>query len=575
MISALFYLQFNSVRNRLRARLRRLKQPKYLVGAVLGGGYLIFYFSFLLFRTDVKAGGLLANGVDLPTLENVGAAILFLIMLLGWVLPNQRAALAFTETEVAFLFPAPITRRQLVQYKLLRSQASILLSAFFFSLIWGRRLPGGHIWISVLGWWIVLSTINLHRLAISFARTMLFERGLTDWRWRVIILAAVAALVGYAIKSSEADWANLPPWQDSLWPWLGAVLSAGVTPHLLYPFRLVVMPLLAPDAAAFLHALGPALGIMIVHYFIILRADVAFEEASVAYSQKIAARLANFQEQRSGRIKPKKARRAPFPLAPTGLASVAFLWKNLILAGNIFTLRTFLLLAWFVFLGVSIIGSGHGHADGAEFAGILCVMLFMMSLLAGQTLLRADFRADLNLVDQLKLYPLPGWQVVLGELLAPVVILAAAQWLLILAAALLLAPADGSVPLSLRVTLALGAAILAPVIDLVMLIIPNAFALLLPSWVRFDQNAPRGFENIGQRLILVFGQMFAMFFALVPAGLVFWLTFAIAGLVLGATLALPLAALAAATVLGAEGGCAIYFLGAAFESFDLTAETIN
>jgi hypothetical protein len=37
MISALFYLQFHSVKNRLRLRFRRLKQPKYLAGAFVGG----------------------------------------------------------------------------------------------------------------------------------------------------------------------------------------------------------------------------------------------------------------------------------------------------------------------------------------------------------------------------------------------------------------------------------------------------------------------------------------------------------------------------------------------------------
>jgi hypothetical protein len=37
MISALLYLQFHSVKNRLAARLKRLKQPKYLIGAIVGG----------------------------------------------------------------------------------------------------------------------------------------------------------------------------------------------------------------------------------------------------------------------------------------------------------------------------------------------------------------------------------------------------------------------------------------------------------------------------------------------------------------------------------------------------------
>ena len=49
MISALFYLQFNSVKNRLTMRFKRLKQPKYLFGAIVGGLYMYWYFGRVLF----------------------------------------------------------------------------------------------------------------------------------------------------------------------------------------------------------------------------------------------------------------------------------------------------------------------------------------------------------------------------------------------------------------------------------------------------------------------------------------------------------------------------------------------
>jgi len=44
MLSALLYLQWHSFRNRLISRLKRLRQLKYLVGAVVGGLYFYFYF---------------------------------------------------------------------------------------------------------------------------------------------------------------------------------------------------------------------------------------------------------------------------------------------------------------------------------------------------------------------------------------------------------------------------------------------------------------------------------------------------------------------------------------------------
>ena len=37
--SALFYCQFHSIKNRLAMRVKRLRKPKYMVGAIVGGLY--------------------------------------------------------------------------------------------------------------------------------------------------------------------------------------------------------------------------------------------------------------------------------------------------------------------------------------------------------------------------------------------------------------------------------------------------------------------------------------------------------------------------------------------------------
>jgi len=50
MIGALIYLQVQSTKNRLRMRVRRLKKPKYLVGAVVGAAYCYFFFSATCLR---------------------------------------------------------------------------------------------------------------------------------------------------------------------------------------------------------------------------------------------------------------------------------------------------------------------------------------------------------------------------------------------------------------------------------------------------------------------------------------------------------------------------------------------
>src|SRR5205085_7964459 len=110
--------------------------------------------------------------------------------LLAWMVPHQRAALAFTEAEVAFLFPAPVTRRGLIHFKLLRSQTAILFTTVLLTLVANRF--GGRAWIHAAGWWVILSTLNLHFLGSSFARTLLLERGISNWRRRLGILLLLA-----------------------------------------------------------------------------------------------------------------------------------------------------------------------------------------------------------------------------------------------------------------------------------------------------------------------------------------------------------------------------------------------
>src|SRR6476660_1583197 len=108
MISALLYPQFHSIKNRLLLRIKRLRQPKYLFGAIVGGTYFYFYFFRYFFGFRGGRGGFVSTATpeNLALYESLGALIFLAVILLGWLLPNPRRALAFTEAEVAFLFPA-------------------------------------------------------------------------------------------------------------------------------------------------------------------------------------------------------------------------------------------------------------------------------------------------------------------------------------------------------------------------------------------------------------------------------------------------------------------------------------
>ncbi len=516
MFSALLYLQFQTVKNRLLERLRRLRRPRYLFGALAGGAYLVLVFGRPLFISGQAfgAGGRHGRGALFPEVpagvwEFVAACALLVLVAFAWIVPRERAALVFTEAEIAFLFPAPIRRQTLIHYKLLRSQLAVLFTVVFLTLFtrWSGGLAGAL--MRAAGYWMLLSTINLHLLGASFVRTSLLEHGVTAWRRRGVIIVILLAL-GFA----AARWARgqVPALgtadmesPSTLAHYLDTVASSPPAHWLLLPFRVAVRPFLASgNASAFGAAVGPALALLAVHYLWVLRSDVAFEEASIAVSQRYAARTAAIRSGNWQNTRPARKRRAPFRLAPTGPPAVAILWKNLLGAGQFFNARlAFAAIAWAGIVGTTLGTSvGRGRPEWPLLVGTMCVLLLGITLVFGAQFVRQDFRRDLLAADLLKIYPMSGWQLALGELLAPAVILTAIQWVLLVLATTLLGGfvATREAP---PVTLSHGvaAALLCPTFNLVSLLIPNAAALLLPAWFVTDATGSgvgsRGIEVIG------------------------------------------------------------------------------
>jgi hypothetical protein len=292
----------------------------------------------------------------------------------------------------------------------------------------------------------------------------------------------------------------------------------------------------------------------------------------VEASQKLAARVAAIRAGNwQGAQKKQKARRPWFKLTPTGPVATAVVWKNLIGAGQVVSIRLWItvIVVVAVFIGVFA-----GKAPGKGFPIVMEILIAAAlgySLLLGPQLLRLDFRNDLPMADLLKTLPMHGWRIALGEILAPAAVLAMLQWLLLLLGLglLLFLPVKQD---ALILAIALGAAILLPVLDMLLLLIPNAAVLLFPSWIQTGKDSPRGVEATGQRLIFALGQMLALMLALLPAAAAFVGVFFLFNFMIGPDVAVSLASLAATMILGAEAGLGVMLLGKLFDRFDVTEE---
>ena len=575
MNPALLYLYTRSLAGTLKQRLARLKRPKYLLGALIGGFYFYVYFYRFLFlgrKGTVAMPEASILGESLAALALFGAVLVF-----AWIIPGKRTALTFSEAEIATLFPAPLSRRELIRYKLFTAQIGILIFAAMMTLITGRGATGRG-WLHLAGWWVVISTFALHRLGASFALTRLMERGMANWQRRTALLGAVALLAGTLL--AWENFAPAPPelrtlaTRETFTAYLESLLLSGPGPWLLAPFRLVVRPYFAADWLAFAYAVWPALLVLGAHYWWVLRADVSFEEASIAVTQYRANLLVARQKgDRRLSLTPPLARVPAFALRPLGWKAAAFVWKALLSSGGRRTLRI-----WGSILagGLALAALLTLFRPSDTLALVLAIVggtVFLVTLFANLTTGATYLRQDLVAMDLLQTFPIRGWQIVLGQLFAQAALGALLQWAGLLLAATGLAGLGGVLEargdLIFAATAAL--ALLALPFNLTMMIIPAGTLLLWPGWFKGGPQSA-GFETVGLRLILMFGQMLAMAAALLlPALAVGVVWFLAQGLGWGHGW-VSLAGAAAALVLAAEAWLGILALGALFERFDVSEE---
>ncbi|HET6778580.1 MAG TPA: putative ABC exporter domain-containing protein [Gemmatimonadales bacterium] len=499
MIRVFGYLVWRSAHNRVARQLRHLRSPRYLLALLLGGAYLWF---MLVAQRPAPASGM---GVDPWVLELIGALALLGAVAWGWIFGVERRVLAFTPAEVAFLFSGPVSRRGLVQFKLLRSQLLILFNALLWTLILSRERFGVSSWLRVLSIWVLLTTLSLHRLGASFVRTSLSEHGKFGVRHRLLsltVLGAVLVAFGWSIVDALPQLSSAR--DDDVRGFLSALAEAGRRPlpsALTYPFRAMVRPLAAHTPAEWLAAIGPATVLLVLHYVWVLRSDTAFEEAAAEVSLRRAQALSGGR--RAGDPQPGRPRttRSLIRLSPNGWPAGAILWKNLVAGTRIKRMRNAALILGAV--GVTVCALSF-DPDGtlAEMAGWLTVFWAALLVLSGPQYVRNDLRGDLLKLDLLRSYPLRGWSVVLAEAGASTLMLTMIQFCLLGMAYLAFLGNQTMVPaLEERTLLLLGSMVVLPAVNLLGMLIQNGAALLYPAWVRLGSGRAAGVEVLGQNML--------------------------------------------------------------------------
>lgn len=567
MIRAFWFITARSFKNRVLLRLRRLREPRYLIGFVVG----LFYLWFMVFRRmwfgphrNVKLSSLAIQG----GFVDVVAVFALFAMIVPWEWPEQSGGLTFTAAEIQFLFPAPVSRRALLLYKVFRQQPQIFISALMMTIFGVRHAK-------FIGVWIPFVALSAYFTMVALARARLKLMGIGFWARLAGATAVMGGLVWIFV--SEFRRIGLSSEQirsgQSLMRAIEGPLHSPIIRAILFIPRLFAQSVLPPTTGQLLINCALLLVLTAIFLAIAAQLNVSFEEASLRVSEHRIARLARIRGQRAGRHVMFPRMPPPFRLRPSRHPEMAIIWKNLIAALRIS-------VAWIPFLAfiAAMFLVPNLMARQQFFRGVgatiaLCFAAFFPFV--GSQIFGQDLRLDLPDMELLKSFPISGERLVAAEIAAPLLLISIIETLLLSIAAIMASRshAEGLLAFFGTPQFVITALLFVIPICAVQLVIRNAVVVLLPGWVVRSGEDQRGFAVIGQRLVLFAGNLLVLFFALIPAAMLFIPALLISrAYFAGSAGVLAIATVPSVALLCLEIWMAIRFLGAQFEKVDVTTE---
>jgi hypothetical protein len=510
MVGASLYIAVCSTKNRMRMRLRRLREPRYLVGAILGAVYL--FFVFVLPRRAAGRRGRRGFGGDAAFGEAglaFGSTGLLLLAAVSWILPASSNLLTFTEAETELLFPAPVSRRALVVHRLIRSQIGLLFAAMMPAFLIAGAASITERLLRGIALWVTFATVRIYFAGITMARAHLNAPNARArafaWTPLVVTLAA-AAVVGIPLGQAlrELPSRSFP----EVLAQVNEVTTTGLAGIVLWPTRMLVAPLFVEGGIAYLSSIAGSLVILLAAVAWVLQSDEVFQATG---AETVVARAPSSLRRRAA---VPRVRAARWELAPAGRPELIFFWKNGMQMLRELNVKSMLPLA--ILAVYAVVGARFGMSTNTVAA--LCLASLMAAgaaMLLGPGSVMTDLRGDLGHIELLKTWPVKGGAVIRGEMLWPGVLLTGCAWLLLICAAMLSGAAFPRLSLDWRLALIAAAMTLAPALIFAQYLIHQAAAVMFPAWVPTD-NDMRGFESMAQRLILFAGVIVGLLVVMGP-----------------------------------------------------------
>jgi hypothetical protein len=538
VILILAQLQWLTLRGRVIRSIRLLRQPKYLVGAIAGFAWIALWVVRPLSQSHGRIGSaawMVDASALMPTIHRVAAILFTLLLPLPWLLPWGRLGLPFREAELTLLLQAPLTRRDVIQYGLLKSEVGVVLSALLVSLFFPGRGPSSSWVTTFLGTWLLFEFVHLNgkwrALSLMGGR-----------RRRIVLAIGVLALyvavfsslvpftASVATEVARVDRSTIVPTLAALhWPPLLVALTT--------PAWGLTAPMLAPGGTAFLIALLPLGLAVVVQRELVLRSKARFEESALDQARRAEEKAspAKRATQHLGWTRTL----GPFDLSPTGRPEVAVLWKNVLRVSRL-PWRLCVAVACAVLLAIAVLPALLRAPDWTYgLTAGLGVMLLIVQPIFGGMGMNNDLRSEMAHLESVRTWPVAAPRLLLAEIASPALMSFAVamfgagialaslcgsrfrQWLTGEATELHLLPRSGEllrVPnLWAAVLLFVSCVPLAAAVSLLASAVQNIAVLIMPAWMAHSSDRSRGVAAFGQRMLTSVALMFTLVVASLPS----------------------------------------------------------
>lgn len=481
----------------LRRQKRRLKQPKHWIFLILGVGIAGSWIASL-----VLAGTLRSRfHVDEAQAYAYAQLSLFVLLVLTVVGSFSHRGVYLPKDEVELCFTVPVTRSEVVRYRLIVNMLKSLFAAVLFGLGAATRLGNG--WYCFVGVFVTFLTIPILGQALSLhlgdaenRLGRLAQKLPLGVMLRVLVFLMILGLVylftgtglplgdllsdgkggtGFSVESFTAQkWVRVLLAPTAPWAHLISARTAGdFFPWLLF-----------------------AVGVWFLAFEWTARISVDFRETSLSTSADVARRL---NRMRRGAFAPGQhvtkttlGWNVPWFFGRGTFGAVAWNKTTSIVRNS----RGPLILSAIVILLVTVLGTqfgkrgGHAGESGAVFFPAAFGTFYLC------TGLRFDFRGDLEIMDRVKTWPLRPALLFLATILPEIVLVTLLVFVAIAAQTLWIGHVSQWLPLVIA---------FQPLATLCWVALDNAVFLYSP--VRYTPGEDSALQNMGRASLLMLLRM--------------------------------------------------------------------